>query len=178
MPGRKDSTDFQGRQQETTHWYVTKIITFFLFHYRLTLSSTTDVAPAELLLTRRPISHLGFVVLGLKHQQKQNAQLDQHSKSCHFTQIDFVLIRKLHTGATKDTRHCNCKMVNQTTKLNDLTTRLYADYIRTCESGCEDDILHEEVEDIPPISMMQLTPLNAPGTALYLESYQSIASLR
>ena len=63
----------------------------FLFHYRLTPSATTGVAPAELLLTRRPRSHLDSVVphAQLKNkvqqqQQKQKAQHDQHSKCRHF----------------------------------------------------------------------------------------------
>ena len=65
----------------------------FLFHYRLTPNATTGVAPAELLLTRRPTSHLDSVVPHaslknrvLQQQQKQKAQHDQHSKSCHFKQ--------------------------------------------------------------------------------------------
>ena len=41
----------------------------FLFHYRLTPSATTGVAPAELLLTRRSRSHLDSVV---PHAQLKN----------------------------------------------------------------------------------------------------------
>ena len=45
----------------------------FLFHYRLTPQTTTGVAPAELLLGRRPRSHLDLAKPDL-HQQIESKQ--------------------------------------------------------------------------------------------------------
>jgi len=80
----------------------------FLFHYRLTPNATTGVAPAELMLARRPRSHLDFVVPKMKNrvqqqQQKQKIQHDQHSQARLFTQGDLVFIRDFHRGAAKPT---------------------------------------------------------------------------
>lgn len=78
-----------GIKKQLTGTLQTKL-SYFLFHYRLTPSATTGVAPAELLLTRRPKSHLDSVVphAQLKNkvqqqQQKQKAQHDQRSKCRH-----------------------------------------------------------------------------------------------
>ena len=80
----------------------------FLFHYRLTPNATTGFAPAELLLTRRPRSHLDCVFPQLKNQvqqqqQRQKAQHDQHTKPRHFAQGNLVFIRNFHRGTTKPT---------------------------------------------------------------------------
>ena len=53
-------------------------ISRFLFRYRITPHSTTAVSPAELLLGRRPRSHLDFVRPHLE-QQVQDKQLAQQA---------------------------------------------------------------------------------------------------
>jgi len=55
-------------------------ISKFLFHYRLTPHTITGVAPAELLLGRRPPSHLDLVKPDLR-QQVQSKQMVQLTKS-------------------------------------------------------------------------------------------------
>ena len=141
----------------------------FLFHYRLTPNTTTGVAPAELLLTRRPRSHLDFVVPQLKNrvqqqQQKQKAQHDRHSQSRLFTQGDLVFIREFHRGAAKPTWIPGTVLQqdggpNYKIKLSDnQIVRRHADHIRARESDSEDITLHEEVDDVPPI---QPIPVNA-----------------
>ena len=60
----------------------------FLFQYRLTPHSTTGQSPAELLLGRKPKSHLDFVFPSLKNQvqQQQERQKDDHDqKASHRT---------------------------------------------------------------------------------------------
>ena len=54
----------------------------FLFQYRLTPHSTTGQSPAELLLGRKPKSHLDFVFPSLKNQvqQQQERQKDDHDR--------------------------------------------------------------------------------------------------
>ena len=54
----------------------------FLFQYRLTPHSTTGQSPAELLLGRKPKSHLDFVFPSLKNQvqQQQERQKDDHDQ--------------------------------------------------------------------------------------------------
>ena len=97
-----------GIRKQLTGMLQTKL-SCFLFHYRLTPNATTDVAPAELLLTRRPRSHLDFVVSHVQlnkvqlQRQKQKAQHDQHSKSHHFKQGDLEFIHEFHRGAAKRT---------------------------------------------------------------------------
>ena len=60
----------------------------FLFQYRLTPHSTAGQSPAELLLGRKPKSHLDFVFPSLKNQvqQQQERQKDDHDqKASHRT---------------------------------------------------------------------------------------------
>ena len=145
----------------------------FLFHYRLTPNTTTGVAPAELLLTRRPRSHLDSVVPHawlknkVQQQQKQKAQHDQHSKSHHFKQGDLVFILEFHRGAAKLTWLPGTVIQkdggpNYEIKLSDnQIVRRHADHIRSHESDCEDVLPREEMDDVP-IPVIQPTPVNAP----------------
>ena len=55
-------------------------LAYFLFHYRLTPQTTTGVAPAELLLGRRPRSHLDLATPDL-HQQIESKQSMQAAKA-------------------------------------------------------------------------------------------------
>ena len=60
----------------------------FLFQYKLTPHSTKGQSPAELLLGRKPKSHLDFVFPSLKNQvqQQQERQKDDHDqKASHRT---------------------------------------------------------------------------------------------
>ena len=96
-----------GLRKQLTGTLQTKL-SRFLFHYRLTPNATTGVAPAELLLTRRPRSHLDCVFPQLKNrvqqqQQRQKAQHDQHTKPRYFAQGNLVFICNFHRGTTKTT---------------------------------------------------------------------------
>ena len=59
-----------GMKKQLTGTVQTKLPRF-LFHYRLTPHTTTGVAPAELLLKRRPRSHLDCIVPSLKDRVLQ-----------------------------------------------------------------------------------------------------------
>ena len=143
----------------------------FLFHYRLTPNATTGVAPAELLLTRRPRSHLDCVFPQLKNrvQQQQQRQKAKHTKPCYFAQGNLVFIRNFHRGTTKPTWLPGTVIEqdggpNYKIKLSDnQIVRRHADHIRNRVSDCEDVTLHEEDDDLPPIPVGQSsTSVNAP----------------
>ena len=137
-------------------------LSHFLFHYSITPNATTGVAPAEMLLTRRPRSHLDSVVphVQLKNkvqqqQQKQKTQHHQHSKSHHFKQGDLVFIHEFYRGAGKPTWLPGTVIQknggpNYEIKLSDNhMVRKHADHICTHESDCEDLSPHKEVDDVP-----------------------------
>ena len=65
----------------------------FLFHYRITSNATTSIAPAELLLSQKPRSHLDFMAPHSvrdrvqQQQQKQKCQHDQGVKPHTYKQV-------------------------------------------------------------------------------------------
>ena len=70
----------------------------FLFQYRITPHSTTGVSPAELLMGRRPRSHLDYIYpsQGSKvfhKQMQQKAAHDQHTQFRKFEVSDLVFAR-------------------------------------------------------------------------------------
>ena len=74
----------------------------FLFQRRLTPHSTTGIVPAELLLGRRPRSHLDFLFpdLGDRVRQKQSNQKLDHDRHCRERQLSVgqtVWVRNLPT---------------------------------------------------------------------------------
>ena len=73
----------------------------FLFQYRITPHTTTGVAPAELLMGRRPRSHLDLMrptveSRVLASQSRQKAGHDQHARQRSFG--DTVYVRNFSTG--------------------------------------------------------------------------------
>ena len=159
---RKGNADFKlSIRKQLTGTLHTKL-SHFLFHYSITPNATTGVAPAEMLLTRRPRSHLDSVVphVQLKNkvqqqQQKQKTQHHQHSKSHHFKQGDLVFIHEFYRGAGKPTWLPGTVIQknggpNYEIKLSDNhMVRKHADHICTHESDCEDLSPHKEVDDVP-----------------------------
>jgi hypothetical protein len=77
----------------------------FLFHYRMTPHSTTGRPPAELLMGRRPRSHLDQIHPDLTdrvrgNQERQKAEHDRHAKSRAFAVEEAVFIRNFARGPT------------------------------------------------------------------------------
>ena len=77
----------------------------FLFQYRLTPHTTTGQSPAQLLLGRRPRSHLDLLHPDLtsrvEHKQKlQKQRYDQHTTVCQFVPDDAVYVRNFGEGDT------------------------------------------------------------------------------
>ena len=75
----------------------------FLFQYRITPHTTTGIAPAELMLGRRPRSHLDLLhpMLGARvseHQRHQKDGHDQHAKSRQFAVDNSVYVHNLTQG--------------------------------------------------------------------------------
>ena len=103
-------------------------------------------------------------------QQKQKIQHDQHSQARLFTQGDLVFIQGFHRGAAKPTLMLGTALQqdggpNYKIKLSDdQIVRRHADHIHARESSSEDVTLHEEVDDLPPIPVIQPSPANAPDS--------------
>ena len=77
----------------------------FLFQYRLTPHTTTGQSPAQLLLGRRPRSHLDLLHPDLtscvEHKQKlQKQRYDQHTTVRQFVPDDAVYVRNFGEGDT------------------------------------------------------------------------------
>ncbi len=78
-------------------------LTRFLFQYRITPHTTTGISPAELLLGRRPRSHLDLmhpVVESrvLTSQLRQKSAHDQHAKGRSFNLEEAVYVRNYANG--------------------------------------------------------------------------------
>ena len=79
-------------------------LTRFLFQYRITPHSTTGVAPAELLMGRRPRSHLDLLhplveSRVLSSQARQKAGHDQHARDRAFVIGDEVYVQNFAGGS-------------------------------------------------------------------------------
>ena len=75
----------------------------FLFRYRITPHATTGIAPAELLMHRRPKSHLDLLhpnVTSRVHdnQERQKRNHDTHARPRSFQIADPVLVRNTGKG--------------------------------------------------------------------------------
>lgn len=94
---------FKESMKKSTEDSLDTRIARFLFRYRLTPHSTTGMAPAQLLLGRRPRSHLDLLkpdiatrVQGKQYDQK--TQHDLHSKGRTFQVGDTVFARNFSSG--------------------------------------------------------------------------------
>ncbi|KAL5481520.1 hypothetical protein EMCRGX_G021699 [Ephydatia muelleri] len=77
----------------------------FLFQYRLTPHTTTGLSPAEMLLGRRPRSHLDLLHPDIspkvtQRQERQKEAHDQHAKYRKFQNGDLVYARNFHGSPT------------------------------------------------------------------------------
>uniref|UniRef100_A0A8C1UFQ7 Integrase catalytic domain-containing protein n=1 Tax=Cyprinus carpio TaxID=7962 RepID=A0A8C1UFQ7_CYPCA len=75
----------------------------FLFQYRITPQTTTGLAPAEMLLGRKPKSHLDLLHpdVGEKvrvQQEKQKAWHDRHARERSFREGEAVFVRNFARG--------------------------------------------------------------------------------
>ena len=75
----------------------------FLFQYRLTPHTTMGVVPAEMLMGRRPKSHLDLLhpdirARVVRPQDKQKVRQDQHAKERFFQPGNSVYIKNVATG--------------------------------------------------------------------------------
>eukprot|EP00731_Ephydatia_muelleri_P000397 Em0001g397a len=61
----------------------------FLFQYRLTPHSTTGRSPAELLLGRKPRSHLDFIFPSVEHHVTKNQERQKENHDVHTRQHSF-----------------------------------------------------------------------------------------
>ena len=94
---------FKKFMKKTSGDSVNTRVSRFLFQYRITPHSTTGISPAELLLGRRPRSHLDLMLPDISSQvhQKQQTQKvnhDKHSRLRTFQIGDNVQIQDFPTG--------------------------------------------------------------------------------
>ena len=94
---------FKDGLKKITQGDITTRLARFLFQYRLTPHSTTGVAPAELLLKRRPRSHLDLLhprleSRVLENQHRQKADHDRRAKSREFAPEDKVYVKNFSSG--------------------------------------------------------------------------------
>lgn len=94
----------EGLRKMSGHSLETKL-SRFLFQYRITPHTTTGMSPAELLLGRRPKSHLDLLhpdvqAKVVQGQEKQKAQRDRRSRDRHFKPGDGVFFRNFAHGLT------------------------------------------------------------------------------
>ena len=152
-------------------------LSHFLFYYRLTPHATTRVTPAELLLNRRPRSHLDLVVPSLSDQvqQQQQKQKAQHDRGCtnrSFQQGDSVLARNIRQGSSNDLPWLLGMIVRPVGPLsyeiklsNDQIIRRHIDHIRPNEMNSADTPTTMSVDildDVLPFTTSQPpTPVNA-----------------
>ena len=77
--------------------------TRFLFQYRITPHSNTGICPAELLMGRRPRSHLDLLYPSVEtrvhtNQTRQKIQHDNHAKDRSWKVNDLVYVRNYSSG--------------------------------------------------------------------------------
>uniref|UniRef100_A0AAY5K6G3 Integrase catalytic domain-containing protein n=1 Tax=Esox lucius TaxID=8010 RepID=A0AAY5K6G3_ESOLU len=75
----------------------------FLFQYRITPHTTTGVSPAEMLMGRKPKSHLDLLHpdVGprvIRSQEEQKGRRDQHAKERFFKPGDCVFVKNFAQG--------------------------------------------------------------------------------
>jgi len=139
-------------------------ISRFLFHYHLTQHTTTGVAPAELILGRRPRSHLDLVKPDLR-QQVQSKQMVQLTKSGGRREKNFevgsdVLVKNFGSGKRWLTgtivRSCGPKSYK--IKLNDgRIIRRHVNHIRprTADFPSDTEVDSDDWTDSLPVGTAQ-----------------------
>ena len=132
----------------------------FLFKYRVTPHSTTGISPSELLLGRRPCSHLDFMVpnLGTKVRNKQTTQKAQHDKKSRartFSVGSNVLVRNFTTRPEWlfGTIVSSKGPVSYLVKLSDgRHVKCHVDHLRKTEiTATSHDTAPEQLDDCIPI---------------------------
>ena len=93
----------EGLRKMTGHTLETKLA-LFLFQYRITPHTTTGLPPAEMLLGRKPKSHLDLLRpdVGAKvarSQENQKVRRDQHAKERLLRQGDCVYVKNFASGS-------------------------------------------------------------------------------
>ena len=94
---------FKSGLKKTTEGALPTRLARFLFQYRITPHTTTGISPAELLMGRRPRSHLDLMHPMLEHrvtanQCRQKAGHDLHCKERSFGEGDRVYVCNFSSG--------------------------------------------------------------------------------
>ena len=93
---------FKEGMKKATEGDIETKLSRFLFHYRIMPQSTTGVSPAELLLKRKPRSHLNILKPNISsrvqtNQLRQKSGHDQGAKDRYFRISDPVFVRNFAT---------------------------------------------------------------------------------
>ena len=139
----------------------------FLFQYRLTPHTTTSQSPAQLLLGRRPRSHLDLLhpdmASHVEHkQERQKQRYDQHTTARQFVPDETVFVRNFGEGDT----WLAGKIVNApgprsyNIKLSDnRIVRRHADHIHHCSVNSPEQSIDNDFNDTIPIIVQGTIPL-------------------
>ena len=148
----------------------------FLFQYRLTPHSTTGQPPAELLMGRRPRSHLDFLFPSVaqrvqQSQERQKTHHDQHVQSRTFQVGDEVYVVN-HRGSPKWLPGVVVKLLgplNLIVKVKDgQEVRYHVDHVRVRtggEKGVNNDVsdIDDDDDPLPPVLDTPPVPALPPG---------------
>lgn len=141
-----------------------------LFQYRLTPHSTTGQSPAELLLKRKPRSHLDFLFPSLetrvrKHQEEQKERHDLNARHRSFQVGDKVYVLNRRGGSPKWSSGVITTILGPLTMLVRLedgsTQRYHADHVRigvTTSTGDEDANGMQPEDAVPPAAAIPQSP--------------------
>ena len=148
----------------------------FLFQYRLTPHSTTGQPPAELLMGRRPRSHLDFLFPSVaqrvqQSQERQKTHHDQHVQSRTFQVGDEVYVVN-HRGSPKWLPGVVVKLLgplNLIVKVKDgQEVRYHVDHVRVRTGGekgvnNDDSDIDDDDDPLPPVLDTPPVPALPPG---------------
>eukprot|EP00731_Ephydatia_muelleri_P005042 Em0002g1218a len=149
----------------------------FLFQYRLTPHSTTGQPPAELLMGRRPRSHLDFLFPSVaqrvqQSQERQKTNHDQHVQSRTFQVGDEVYVVN-HRGSPKWLPGVVVKFLGPLNLIVKVKggqeARYHSDHVRARTGGekginnDDSDIEDDDDDSLPPVLDTLPVPALPPG---------------
>ena len=149
----------------------------FLFQYRLTPHSTTGQPPAELLMGRRPRSHLDFLFPSVaqrvqQSQERQKTNHDQHVQSRTFQVGDEVYVVN-HRGSPKWLPGVVVKLLGPLNLIVKVKggqeARYHSDHVRARTGGekginnDDSDIEDDDDDPLPPVLDTLPVPALPPG---------------
>eukprot|EP00731_Ephydatia_muelleri_P031380 Em0022g894a len=160
----------------------------FLFQYRLTPSSTTGRSLAELLLGRKPCSHLDFIFPAVERHVTKNQERQKENHDMHTRQRSFQVGEEVHALNHRGMQWIPGKVtavmgpLTLIVTLDDGTeTRYHVDHVKERIAGEERDsgtFQQPELDPLPTIVTMAYRQAELPqATALPSQKSSRILTL-